>query len=120
MTTQLLQQAIYLNQAGPSNATTYFYDLPTTFKRRNPYIFPSTSSNPLKIVDLVDVFSVIDRDLAQSPFIEGSTLLSCFSFETSTTFQTDHPSLFNSLPRGGCKRSFRYHHYLPRHRSRFR
>lgn len=34
----------------------YFYDLPTTSKRRNQYIYPSGSS-PLRIFNLHDLFA---------------------------------------------------------------
>ncbi|KWU41782.1 hypothetical protein RHOSPDRAFT_22376 [Rhodotorula sp. JG-1b] len=53
--TQFLSQEVYMRSlTDDADASTYFADLPQTHKRRNPFIFPSDESNPLKIVNLPD------------------------------------------------------------------
>ncbi|KAM0749302.1 hypothetical protein T439DRAFT_327029 [Meredithblackwellia eburnea MCA 4105] len=53
--TQFLQQEVYLGNLEDSmDVNYYFYTLPTTYGRRNPYIFPVQETNPLRIVNLVD------------------------------------------------------------------
>lgn len=51
----------------------YFFDLPTTHARRNPHIFPSPETNPLKIVNLVDAAKGVHASMVKSTFIEGGT-----------------------------------------------
>lgn len=52
---QYLQQAVYFSAMKNSDdVARYFYDLPTTHKRRNPHIFPS-EQDPLRVVNLAAV-----------------------------------------------------------------
>lgn len=46
--------------------TNYFYDLPTTSKRRNPYIFPSQPQGILKIANIPALFTKIGFKLPSS------------------------------------------------------
>lgn len=71
VTTPMLQQAIYMKEADTDNVSTYFYDIPTTYKKRNAHVFPAPPLHPLRIVNLVEIFSSVDPELAWSPFIEG-------------------------------------------------
>ena len=41
-----------------TNVNLYFYSLPTTYSRRSAYIFPVPETNPLKVVNLVDLTAV--------------------------------------------------------------
>lgn len=75
---QFLQQMIYIDSlTDDHDANRYFYDLPTTHARRNPYIFPSPETNPLKIVNLVDAAKSVQGSILRSTFIEGGE---CASF----------------------------------------
>lgn len=70
--TQYLQQEIYLHSlADDMDAKAFFADLPTTHKRRNPYIFPSPESNPLKIVNLAEAYKGLPRGYTTSFYVEG-------------------------------------------------
>ncbi|GAA5977891.1 hypothetical protein JCM11641_006101, partial [Rhodosporidiobolus odoratus] len=72
--TQFLQQEVYLGKLdGKVDAKTYFADLPSTHKRRNPYIFPAVETNPLRFVNLVEAFEGIDEGFALEGYVEGVT-----------------------------------------------
>lgn len=71
ITTQLLQQAIYTNQIKQQTCSTYFYDLPTSYKRRNRFVFPSAPENPLKVVNWAETFDGVHADFARGPYIQG-------------------------------------------------
>lgn len=65
---------IYTDQLVSSmNVNTYFYDLPTTHERRNPFIFPGADgeTNPLRIVNLVDAVEGLDQRVTKGLFVEG-------------------------------------------------
>ncbi|KAI0696066.1 glycosyltransferase family 24 protein [Cytidiella melzeri] len=70
-----LQEKVYLGELSDDDSgrmSTYFYDLPSSSKRRNKYIFPSTTSGAtgdLKIVNLMDLV-----EKSQFPFSSGSFL----------------------------------------------
>lgn len=69
---QFLQQMIYLEKLKSSqDVNRYFFDLPTTHSRRNPYTFPSPETNPLKIINLVDAGKLVSDVVMQRLFIEG-------------------------------------------------
>jgi UDP-glucose:glycoprotein glucosyltransferase len=71
--TQFLQQEIYLESiTDNTDVDRFFYDLPTSHTRRNPYIFPSPEKNPLKIVNLVDAIEGVPASFLKSTYIEGS------------------------------------------------
>jgi UDP-glucose:glycoprotein glucosyltransferase len=53
------------------DVSTYFYDLPTTYKRRNEFIFP-TETKPLQIVDLKESFRGLDSLLEEDKFVHPS------------------------------------------------
>jgi UDP-glucose:glycoprotein glucosyltransferase len=77
--TQYLAQEVYLRSlTDDMDASSFFADLPTTYKRRNPFIFPSPETNPLKIVNLVDALDGVHRGWVHSFYIEGSALLLFF------------------------------------------
>lgn len=66
---------IYLDKLTDSqDVNRYFFDLPTTHARRNPYIFPSAETNPLKIVNLVDAGKLVSTAFVERLFIEGGRL----------------------------------------------
>jgi UDP-glucose:glycoprotein glucosyltransferase len=70
--TQFLQQQIYLaDLTAAKDSSTYFYDLPTTYKRRNRHIFPSPEENPLVVVNLVEALQGVDDVLAKDTFVGG-------------------------------------------------
>ncbi|GAA5860419.1 hypothetical protein JCM1840_000253 [Sporobolomyces johnsonii] len=72
--TQFLQQEVYVGAlTNDMDAKSFFADLPTTHRRRNPYIFPSAETNPLRIVNLVDAFKGVDPAVVKSFYIEGVT-----------------------------------------------
>ncbi|BGP24642.1 killer toxin resistant protein [Rhodotorula toruloides] len=72
--TQYLAQEVYLRSLTDDiDASSFFADLPTTYKRRNPYIFPSPETNPLKIVNLVDALDGVHRGWVHSFYIEGTS-----------------------------------------------
>ncbi|GAA5951905.1 hypothetical protein JCM21900_004180 [Sporobolomyces salmonicolor] len=72
--TQFLQQEVYVGAlTNDMDAKSFFADLPTTHKRRNPYIFPSAETNPLRIVNLVDAFKGVDPAVMESFYVEGVT-----------------------------------------------
>ncbi|GAA5851766.1 hypothetical protein JCM9279_004400 [Rhodotorula babjevae] len=71
--TQFLQQEFYLQSLTDStDAKTFFVNLPTTHKRRNPFIFVS-DSNPLKVVNLAKAFDGVDRTFTHGFYIEGAS-----------------------------------------------
>lgn len=75
---QYLQQVIYQDKLKNSqDVNRYFFNLPSTHARRNPYIFPSQETNPLKIVNLVDAAKSIGDTFVQHLFIEAGERLSC-------------------------------------------
>ncbi|PPQ88795.1 hypothetical protein CVT25_010481 [Psilocybe cyanescens] len=47
----------------------YFYDLPTTSKRRNKYIYPSTGSKSIHIANLPEIFSKTRFRLSPSAYL---------------------------------------------------
>ncbi|GAA5989455.1 hypothetical protein JCM10908_000480 [Rhodotorula pacifica] len=68
--TQFLSQEVYMRSlTDDADAKTYFADLPQTHKRRNPYIFPSDESNPLKIVNLVEALKGASRSWLRDSFM---------------------------------------------------
>ncbi|BGP32069.1 killer toxin resistant protein [Rhodotorula toruloides] len=72
--TQYLVQEVYLRSlTDDMDASSFFADLPATYKRRNPYIFPSPETNPLKIVNLVEALDGVHRGWIHSFYIEGTS-----------------------------------------------
>ena len=68
---QFMQQETYLKHVTKAtDFDTYFYDLPTTYKRRNIHTFP-TDTNPLTIVDLADAFKELPQSMIDDSHIEG-------------------------------------------------
>ena len=52
---QYLQQMVYMDKIDDAaDVENYFYDLPTTYKSRNAWIFPN-ENRPLRFIDLVDL-----------------------------------------------------------------
>ncbi|GAA6062062.1 hypothetical protein JCM10212_003560 [Sporobolomyces blumeae] len=69
---QFLQQEAYLGSlTDKHDAQAYFADLPSTYKRRNPYIFVSPEQNPLKIVDLLDAYNGVMPSFVESFYISA-------------------------------------------------
>jgi UDP-glucose:glycoprotein glucosyltransferase len=74
---QYLQQMIYRDLLkDDADVNRYFFDLPTTHARRNPHVFPSPDTNPLKIVNLVDAAKGVHASMFKSTYIEGGELVS--------------------------------------------
>ncbi|OCH94043.1 glycosyltransferase family 24 protein [Obba rivulosa] len=46
-----------LSDSDGERISTYFYDLPTTIKRRNQYVYPSSKSGSLRIVDMQEAIA---------------------------------------------------------------
>lgn len=68
---QYLQQMIYTDEIKNSDdVNRYFFDLPTTHKRRHPLVFPS-ETNEIKIVNLIDATRLLQPQFARAMFIEG-------------------------------------------------
>ncbi|KAF8812128.1 hypothetical protein BYT27DRAFT_7133469 [Phlegmacium glaucopus] len=79
-----LQEKVYGGSLSDENKgetmETYFYDLPTTSKRRNRYTFPSDASS-LSIVNLPELFAKVRLRVSSSTYIypeSDSTPLSLF------------------------------------------
>jgi hypothetical protein len=53
-------------------AAYYFANLPTTYDRRNPYIFSSMETNAPKIVDLLHAYNGVMPKFVETFYIEGS------------------------------------------------
>ncbi|GAA5885662.1 hypothetical protein JCM6882_007517 [Rhodosporidiobolus microsporus] len=71
--TQFLQQEAYSGAlTDKHDASQYFAELPSTHRRRNPFIFPSLETNPLKIVNLVEAFDGVDPRFVNNFYIEGA------------------------------------------------
>ncbi|GAA5830729.1 hypothetical protein JCM11251_001055 [Rhodosporidiobolus azoricus] len=71
--TQFLQQEAYSGAlTDEDDASTYFAELPSTHKRRNPYVFPSPETLPLKMVNLVDAFEGVDPKFVKHGYVEGA------------------------------------------------
>ncbi|KAL8279773.1 hypothetical protein RQP46_007868 [Phenoliferia psychrophenolica] len=74
---QFLQQEVYQNHLlDEADANTYFYDLATTYGRRNAFIFPVPETNPLRVVNLVDLTaagSLADFKQFHDSYIEAVT-----------------------------------------------
>ncbi|GAA6009058.1 hypothetical protein JCM11491_005730 [Sporobolomyces phaffii] len=69
---QFLQQQAYLGAlTDEHDANNYFADLPSTYERRNPYIFASPETNPLKIVDLLHAHDGVMPEFVESFYIEN-------------------------------------------------
>lgn len=68
-----------------NDAANFFADLPHTHDRRNPYIFPSVETNPLKVLNLVDALEGADPSWLFECFIAGCELLSTLSGEAELT-----------------------------------
>lgn len=47
----------------------YFYDLPTTAKRRNKHIYPSSKAGSLKVFDLPLLFDEVEIDRANLDYL---------------------------------------------------
>ncbi|KAJ7608670.1 UDP-glucose:glycoprotein glucosyltransferase-domain-containing protein [Roridomyces roridus] len=71
---QHLQEALYsgiiTEEAAAESIATYFYDLPTTSLRRNPYIFPK--SGDIRVVDVPALFKRTGFRVAPSSFVYPS------------------------------------------------
>ncbi|KAF9027018.1 hypothetical protein BDZ89DRAFT_1102004 [Hymenopellis radicata] len=81
---QHLQEQIYegaLTDDDAKSIATYFYDLPTTQKKRNRYIIPSSTIGGLTIYSLPAVFATSGFDPSPGAFVyppEGETPISMF------------------------------------------
>ncbi|GJN89390.1 hypothetical protein Rhopal_002370-T1 [Rhodotorula paludigena] len=92
--TQYLQQEIYLHSlTDDMDAKAFFADLPTTHKRRNPYIFPSPESNPLKVVNLAEAYKGLPRGYTTSFYVEGES----GKINETTGFDIEDPPAVASL-----------------------
>ncbi|KAK4053247.1 killer toxin resistant protein [Microbotryomycetes sp. JL221] len=72
---QYLQQAIYFGQLGDTqDVNRYFFEQPSTHKRRNAFIFPS-EQNPLKFINLAEVAGKVSNSLFAESFFESVDVL---------------------------------------------
>ena len=71
---QYLQQMIYLDEiTNKDDVNRFFFNLPTTHKRRHPLVFPS-ETNLIKIVNLVEATNLVHIQFASNLFVEGGEL----------------------------------------------
>ncbi|KDE08402.1 hypothetical protein MVLG_01438 [Microbotryum lychnidis-dioicae p1A1 Lamole] len=72
---QYEQQEVYFEKlTSETDVDNFFYDLPTTHKRRNRFVFTS-ETNPLKVVNLVEVFEGVEREFVEGTWIEAAPSL---------------------------------------------
>jgi UDP-glucose:glycoprotein glucosyltransferase len=67
-----LQEKLYeneLSETDSENISTYFYDLPSSAKRRNQYIYPTSATGSLRIVNAPEIFSRVGLRTSSSTFI---------------------------------------------------
>lgn len=62
----------------------YFYDLPTTAKRRNKYVYPSSKAGSLKIFDMANLFEEVGLDRTSIDYLSPRESFS----QLSTWFQS--------------------------------
>ncbi|BGP48159.1 killer toxin resistant protein [Rhodotorula kratochvilovae] len=86
--TQYLQQETYLHSlTDDMDAKLFFANLPTTHKRRNPYIFAAPESNPLKIVNLAQAFEGVNRSYVHTFYVEAASGV----YNETTGFDVEDP-----------------------------
>ncbi|SCZ98554.1 BZ3500_MvSof-1268-A1-R1_Chr3-1g05461 [Microbotryum saponariae] len=72
---QYEQQEVYFGKlTSETDVENFFYDLPTTHKRRNRFVFTS-EANPLKVVNLVEVLEGVERGFVEGTWIEAAPSL---------------------------------------------
>jgi UDP-glucose:glycoprotein glucosyltransferase len=64
------------------DVSVYFYDLPTTVKRRNPFIYPSNQPGSLRVINLPEIFerAGIPRSTLDYVYPREFRCLACFTF----------------------------------------
>ncbi|KAJ8514563.1 hypothetical protein ONZ45_g7920 [Pleurotus djamor] len=70
--TNFLQEKLYTGELTQDSAplmATYFYDLPTTAKRRNRHIYASSDNGNLRIYDLPSLFSKVGHEVRKFNFV---------------------------------------------------
>lgn len=60
-------------------AETYFADLPSTYERRNPFVFASADVSPLKVVNLLDAYDGVMPEFVDAFYIESGEWLRYYS-----------------------------------------
>lgn len=65
-------------------AENYFADLPSTYERRNPFIFSNTETNTLRTVNLWQAYDGVMPKFVQSFYLQGRELLSSCDRVNST------------------------------------
>ena len=61
-----MYDGILSDEDNGKDMTNYFYDLPTTNKRRNAYIYPSQLPGSLKIVNFPELLARVNVKLSSS------------------------------------------------------
>lgn len=62
----------------------YFYDLPTSAKRRNKHVYPPSTPGSLRIVNLPDIFARTEFFPQHGSFISPGSCASFLCLETSS------------------------------------
>ncbi|GAA5943995.1 Kre5p [Sporobolomyces koalae] len=71
---QFLQQKVYFGElTDEHDANSYFGSLPSTYERRNEFIFTSAEAHPPKLVNLLDAYDGIMPDFVEKFYIDGSS-----------------------------------------------
>ncbi|SCV74361.1 BQ2448_6793 [Microbotryum intermedium] len=72
---QYEQQEVYFDKlTSQTDIANFFYDLPTTHKRRNRLVFTS-ETNPLKVVNLVEATRGVKREFVERTWIEAAAVV---------------------------------------------
>ena len=61
-----MYQGALSDENKPEEMANYLYDMPTTSKRRNIYIYPSLSQENLKIVNIPALFTKVGFEVPSS------------------------------------------------------
>ncbi|KAF8342557.1 UDP-glucose:glycoprotein glucosyltransferase-domain-containing protein [Cantharellus anzutake] len=74
--TEALQEAMYMGELEDDDnrdMSVYFYDLPTTSKRRNMHVYPSTKTGSLKVFSMPELFDQVGIDRTTLDYIYPKT-----------------------------------------------
>ncbi|KAI0090064.1 glycosyltransferase family 24 protein [Irpex rosettiformis] len=102
---QHLQEKVYLGVIGDEESermATYFYDLPSTSKRRNRFIYPAAKSNGiggLHIVNLMDLYQSSQFPISSGSFLHppGSLRLNASTFVVADFNSDDGVALLKEV-----------------------
>ncbi|KAH9946426.1 glycosyltransferase family 24 protein [Epithele typhae] len=113
---QHVQMKVYQGQLSDEHAagvSTYFYDLPTTGKRRNVYIYPSSKPGSLRIFSLPELIGGNGLSSAPQAFVnpvgEGSLPITTYlvaDFDTPEGVELAKQALMSITPESVSRLSF--------------